>query len=41
MLATGFRIANIKLFPSADMIPAMILILPCSWIWTNIILPLL
>ena len=31
MLATGFRISGIKWFPIANMIPAMILIMPFSW----------
>lgn len=41
MIATGFRMAKIKLFPIADMIPAMILVMPFSWFWTNVILPLI
>lgn len=41
MLATGFRMIKVKMFPTADMIPAMILIMPLSWIWVNWILPLL
>lgn len=41
MLATGFRMIKIKMFPVADMIPAMILIMPLSWIWVNWVLPLL
>lgn len=40
MIATGFRIAKIKMFPIADMIPAMILVMPFSWLWTNVIMPL-
>lgn len=40
MLATGFRIAGIKLFPTADMIPAMVLVMPVSWLWTTFVLPL-
>ena len=39
MLATGFRMIKIKEFPIADMIPAMILVMPFSYIWTHIILP--
>ena len=39
MLATGFRMVKMKNFPTADMIPAMILVMPFSWIWTNYILP--
>ena len=41
MLATGFRIAKVKDFPIADMIPAMILVWPLSWMWTAWILPML
>ena len=41
MLATGFRIAKIADFPIADMIPAMILIWPVSWMWTGWIVPML
>ena len=41
MLATGFRIARIKDFPIADMIPAMILVWPISYAWTAWIVPLL
>ena len=41
LLATGFRIIRVKMFPTADMIPAMILAMPVSWLWTNAILPLL
>ncbi len=41
LIATGFRIAGIKAFPTADMIPAMVLVMPVSWLWTNCIVPLL
>ena len=41
MLATGFRIAKIRDFPIADMIPAMILVWPISYAWTAWIVPLL
>lgn len=37
LLATGFRMMKVKEFPIADMIPAMILIMPVSWIWSNYI----
>lgn len=40
MLATGFRMVRLKQFPIADMIPAMILVMPISWVWMNYILPL-
>lgn len=39
MLATGFRMIKVKMFPTADMIPAMILVMPFSWFWTAYILP--
>ena len=39
MLATGFRMVKVKEFPTADMIPGMILVMPLSWIWTNILTP--
>lgn len=41
MVATGLRMAKIKEFPIADMIPAMILAMPFSWIWASWIVPLL
>ena len=41
MLATGFRMAKIKEFSVADMIPAMILVMPVSWLWSGWLLPLL
>ncbi|GEO57678.1 DUF554 domain-containing protein [Companilactobacillus bobalius] len=41
MLASGFRITKIKMFPTADMIPIMIVIMPISWLWTNVIVPLI
>ena len=41
LLATGFRIAKIHDFPVADMIPAMMLVMPVSWLWMNMIIPML
>lgn len=41
MLASGFRIMQLKMFPTADMIPAMILVMPLSKIWADVIVPLL
>lgn len=41
MLATGFRMIQVRMFPIADMIPAMILVMPFSWIWVNWVLPLI
>ncbi|WP_419779750.1 DUF554 domain-containing protein [Maridesulfovibrio sp.] len=33
MLATGFRICGIKQFPVANMIPALFLVMPLSYLW--------
>lgn len=41
MLATGFRIMQLKAFPTADMIPAMILVMPLSKLWADLIVPLI
>jgi len=41
MLATGFRIAKIKDFPIADMLPALLLVWLTSAAWTAWIAPLL
>lgn len=41
MLATGFRIIKVKEFPTPEMIPAMILVMPFSWLFSTCILPLL
>ena len=41
MVAAGFRILKLKMFPVVDVIPAMILVMPFSWFWVNIILYLL
>ena len=35
MLATGFRICGIKQFPVANMIPALILVMPLSYLWAT------
>lgn len=40
LLATGFRMIRVKEFPIADMIPAMILVMPVSYAWVTYILPL-
>ncbi len=40
MLCTGFRMAGIKPFPIADMLPSMILVMPFSWLWGCFVLPL-
>ena len=36
MLATGFRMIKVKMFPVADMIPAMIIVMPLSSLWVSI-----
>lgn len=41
LLATGLRMTQIRDFPVADMLPAMVLAMPVSYVWTNWILPLL
>ena len=41
MIATGFRILQLKQFPTADLIPAMILVMPLSALWVSAILPLI
>ena len=41
LIATGFRIAKIREFPIADMLPAMVLVMPLSALWTQFITPLL
>ena len=41
LLATGLRIAKVKDYPIADMIPAMLLVWPISRMWTAWIAPLL
>lgn len=41
MVATGFRMIKVKMFPTADMIPAMVLVMPISWLWSSFILPLI
>ncbi len=40
LIATGFRMMKVKMFPTADMIPAMILVMPVSWFWANYVVPL-
>lgn len=36
ILATGFRVSEIKNFPIASMLPAMLLVMPVSWLWTEL-----
>ena len=35
MLATGFNIAGVKTFPLGNMLPAIILVIPISHLWTT------
>ncbi|ORJ27443.1 DUF554 domain-containing protein [Rouxiella badensis] len=37
MLAAGYRISGIKLFPVANMLPALVLVMPISYLWTSYI----
>lgn len=39
MLATGFRMCKIRNFPVADMIPAMLFVMPISWLWATYVTP--
>lgn len=41
LLATGFRMMQLRSFPVADMIPAMVLVMPVSHIWSQWLLPLI
>lgn len=40
LVATGLRMMKVKAFPIADMIPAMVLVMPVSYAWTTWLLPL-
>lgn len=39
MLATGFRMIKVKLFPIADMLSAMVLVMPIRFFWGNAVTP--
>lgn len=41
LMGTGFRMMDLKPFPTADMIPALILVMPISYVWVTWILPLI
>lgn len=41
LVATGFRMLQLKDFPIADMIPAMAIVMPLSALWTGVVVPLL
>ena len=36
MLATGFRMIRVRMFPIADMLPAMVLVMPVSALWSSL-----
>ena len=40
-IAAGFRLLHLTMFPTADMIPALIIVLPLSYAWTAWVMPLL
>ena len=37
MVATGLRICNIKLFPVANMLPGLVLVMPLSHLWATLV----
>lgn len=37
LLATGFRICGIKMFPVANMLPALLLAMPISYLWERLV----
>lgn len=41
LVATGLRMMKLKPFPVADMIPAMVLVMPVSFAWVTWLLPLI
>lgn len=41
LLATGLRMMQLRAFPIADMIPAMVLVMPVSYTWSQWLLPLI
>lgn len=41
LLATGLRIMQLRKFPIADMLPAMVLVMPFSYLWTAFVAPLI
>lgn len=40
-VAAGFRLLKLKNIPTADMIPSLVIVLPLSWFWTSIVIPML
>lgn len=41
ILATGFRLVNVKMFPIVDMLPAMLIVMPLSFLWATYVMPLI
>ena len=41
LLATGFTIMKVKQIPVANMVLSMALVMPLSWMWTSVFLPML
>ena len=41
LLATGLTIMKVKEIPVANMILAMAIVMPASWFWSNVLLPLM
>lgn len=41
LVATGLRMMKLKAFPIADMVPAMVLVMPISYGWVTWLLPLI
>ncbi len=41
LIATGLRMMKLKPFPVADMIPAMVIVMPISFAWVTWVLPLI
>lgn len=39
LVATGFRMMRLRNFPIADMIPAMVIVMPISYVWVTYIMP--
>lgn len=39
LIATGLQMMKVKEFPIADMIPAMVLVMPLSYLWITYVLP--
>jgi uncharacterized membrane protein YqgA involved in biofilm formation len=41
LVATGLRMMKLRAFPIADMVPAMVLVMPVSYAWTTWLMPLI